>query len=43
LSLADLASDKPTERTYKTKQGTTATMQTGGIGKKKVESDSSVR
>jgi hypothetical protein len=39
-SLAESASDKPTERTYKTKQGTTATMQTGGIGKKKVESDS---
>jgi hypothetical protein len=30
----------PTERTFKTKHGTTATMQTGGIGKKKVESDS---
>ena len=40
LSLATVASDKPTERTYKTKQGATATMQTGGIGKKKVESDS---
>ena len=42
-SLADSASDKSAERTYKTKKGTTATMQTGGIGKKKVESDSSVR
>ena len=34
-SLSTVDSEKPTERTYTTKQGTTATMQTGGIGKKK--------
>lgn len=39
-SLAESASDKSAERTYKTKKGTTATMQTGGIGKKKAGSDS---
>jgi len=34
-SLETVSSEKSTERTYTTKQGTTATMQTGGIGKKK--------
>lgn len=35
LSLNSEISEKPTERTYTTKQGTTATMQTSGIGKAK--------
>lgn len=34
-SLITVMSEEPAERTYTTKQGTTATMQTGGIGKKK--------
>lgn len=34
-SLAESASEKSTERTYTTKQGTTATMRTDGIGKAK--------
>lgn len=33
-SLSNLDSDEPTERTYTTKHGTTATMQTGNIGKR---------
>ena len=32
-SLSTVDSEKPAERTYTTKHGTTATMQTGGIGK----------
>lgn len=36
-SLADSASEKPTERTYTTKHGTTATMNTASIGRGSVE------
>lgn len=35
LSLQSDSSEKSTKRTYKTKSGTTATMETGGINKKK--------
>lgn len=35
LSLCDSQSEKPVERTYTTKHGTEATMNTGGIGKNK--------